>query len=133
MTVFDNKLIVAGLFKNTVNGKSVQNIASFDGTSWNYLGSNETSQGADGKINSLMVVGNRLYIAGDFQNFAGSYTGNIAYYTAANGGWGGIGSPFKGEISTLAYFDNQISVLGKDSLGNVQIRNFKSACPQQKT
>jgi hypothetical protein len=130
MTVFDNKLIVAGLFKNTVNGKSVQNIASFDGTSWNYLGSNETSQGADGKINSLMVVGDRLYIAGDFQNFAGSYTGNIAYYTASNGGWGGIGSPFKGEISTLAYFDNQISVLGKDSLGIVQIRNFKSVWSQ---
>ena len=130
MTVFDNKLIVAGLFKNTVNGKSVQNIASFDGTNWNYLGSNETNQGADGKINALMVVGNRLYIAGDFQNFAGSYTGNIAYYTAANGGWGGIGSPFKGEISALAYYDNQIAALGKDSNSNIQVRTFKSGWSQ---
>lgn len=126
MTVFDNKLIVAGRFNNTVNGKSVNNIASFDGTSWNYLGSSDLSQGADGLINALQVVGNRLYIAGDFQNFAGAYTGNIAYFTAANGGWGGIGSPFAGEITALAYFDNQLAALGKDSWNRAQVRTFKS-------
>jgi len=43
MTVFDNKLIVAGRFNNTVNGKSVNNIASFDGSTWNYLGSSDLS------------------------------------------------------------------------------------------
>ncbi len=126
MTVFDNKLIVAGRFNNTVNGKTVNNIASFDGTSWNYLGSSDLSQGADGLINALQVVGNRLYIAGDFQNFAGSYTGNIAYFTAANGGWGGIGSPFAGEITALAYFDNQLAALGKDSWNRSEVRTFKS-------
>jgi len=126
MTVFDNKLIVAGRFNNTVNGKTCNNIASFDGTSWNYLGSSDLTQGADGLINTLQVVGNRLYIAGDFQNFAGSYTGNIAYYTAANGGWGGVGSPFVGEITALAYFDNQLVALGKDSLNRPEVRTFKS-------
>lgn len=126
MTVFDNKLIVAGRFNNTVNGKSVNNIASFDGSSWNYLGSSDLSQGADGLINALQVVGNRLYIAGDFQNFAGSYTGNIAYFTAANGGWGGVGSPFAGEITALAYFDNQLAALGKDSWNRAEVRTFKS-------
>ncbi len=126
MTVFDNKLIVAGRFNNTVNGKTVNNIASFDGSSWNYLGSSDLSQGADGLINALQVVGNRLYIAGDFQNFAGSYTGNIAYFTASNGGWGGIGSPFAGEITALAYFDNQLAALGKDSWNRAQVRTFKS-------
>ncbi len=126
MTVFDNKLIVAGRFNNTVNGKMCNNIASFDGTSWNYLGSSDLTQGADGLINTLQVVGNRLYIAGDFQHFAGSYTGNIAYYTAANGGWGGVGSPFIGEITALAYFDNQLVALGKDSFNKPEVRTFKS-------
>ncbi len=126
MTVFDNKLIVAGRFNNTVNGKSVNNIASFDGNAWNYLGSSDLSQGADGLINALQVVGNRLYIAGDFQNFAGSYTGNIAYFTASNGGWGGVGSPFAGEITALAYFDNQLAALGKDSWNRAEVRTFKS-------
>jgi hypothetical protein len=94
-------LIVAGLFDNTVNGSPVQNIAAYNGSSWSYLGNSGTTQGTDGVIRSLAVVGNRLYIGGDFQKFAGSSTGNIAYYTAANGGWGGVGSPFAGEILEL--------------------------------
>lgn len=125
MTVFDNKLIVAGLFDNTVNGSPVQNIAAFNGNSWTYLGNSGTTQGTDGVIRSLAVVGNRLYIGGDFQTFAGSSTGNIAYYTAANGGWGGVGSPFVGEILELGVFDGKIAALGKDASGVKRISVFQ--------
>lgn len=125
MTVFDNKLIVAGLFDNTVNGSPVQNIAAYNGSSWSYLGNSGTAQGTDGVIRSLAVVGNRLYIGGDFQNFAGSSTGNIAYYTAANGGWGGVGSPFAGEILELGVFDGKIAALGKNAAGNKKIAVFQ--------
>lgn len=125
MTVFDNKLIVAGLFDNTVNGSPVQNIAAYNGSSWSYLGNSGTSQGTDGVIRSLAVVGNRLYIGGDFQTFAGSTTGNIAYYTAANGGWGGVGSPFAGEILELGVFDGKIAALGKDASGIKKIAVFQ--------
>ena len=125
MTVFDNKLIVAGLFDNTVNGSPVQNIAAYNGSSWSYLGNSGTTQGTDGVIRSLAVVGNRLYIGGDFQKFAGSSTGNIAYYTAANGGWGGVGSPFAGEILELGVFDGKIAALGKDANGSKKIAIFQ--------
>lgn len=125
MTVFDNKLIVAGLFDNTVNGSPVQNIAAYNGSSWSYLGNSGTTQGTDGVIRSLAVVGNRLYIGGDFQTFAGTSTGNIAYYTAANGGWGGVGSPFVGEILELGVFDGKIAALGKDGAGNKKIAIFQ--------
>lgn len=127
MTVFDNKLIVAGLFDNTVGGNPVQNIAAFNGTSWSYLGNSGTTQGTDGVIRSLAVVGNRLYIAGDFQKFAGSSTGNIAYYTAANGGWGGVGSPFAGEVQELGVFNGKIAALGKDGSGKKQIALFQGS------
>jgi hypothetical protein len=125
MTVFDNKLIVAGLFDNTVNGSPVQNIAAYNGTNWSYLGNSGTSQGTDGAIRSLAVVGNRLYIGGDFQTFAGSTTGNIAYYTAANGGWGGVGSPFVGEILELGVFDGKIAALGRDANAAKKIAVFQ--------
>ena len=125
MTVFDNKLIVAGLFDNTVNGSPVQNIAAYNGSSWSYLGNSGTTQGTDGVIRSLAVVGNRLYIGGDFQTFAGTSTGNIAYYTAANGGWGGVGSPFVGEILELGVFDGKIAALGKDGAGIKKIAIFQ--------
>jgi len=125
MTVFDDKLIVAGLFDNTVNGNPVQNIAAYNGKSWSYLGNSGTAQGTDGVIRTLAVVGNRLYIGGDFQTFAGSSTGNIAYYTAANGGWGGVGSPFKGEVLELGVFNNKIAALGKNASGDKQISIFQ--------
>ena len=125
MTVFDNKLIVAGLFDNTVDGSPVQNIAAYNGSTWSYLGNSGTTQGTDGVIRSLAVVGNRLYIGGDFQTFAGTSTGNIAYYTAANGGWGGVGSPFAGEIMELGVFDGKIAALGKDALGKKKISVFQ--------
>ena len=125
MTVFDGRLIVAGKFQSTVNGNSVQNIAAFDGNEWSYLGTNNVDQGANGTIRSLMVVKDRLYIGGDFTRFAGDLTGNIAYYTAANGGWGGIGSPFSGEVLELASFGDQLAAIGKNSFQQNEIRTFK--------
>ncbi len=125
MTVFDGRLIVAGKFYSSVDGNWMENIAAYDGSKWRYLGMNETKQGANGFIRNLLVAGNRLYIAGDFSRFAGDNTGNIAYYTAANGGWGGIGSPFKGPVSEIASFDGNIAALGTDSLGKSEVRLFK--------
>lgn len=106
MTVFNDKLICAGLFSVNLSGNAVNNIVSFDGTKWNFMGKNNSEQGTNGFIHTLLVNGNRLYIGGNFKYFAGSYTGNIAFYTDANGGWGGIGSPFNGAISQLAFFDH---------------------------
>lgn len=125
MTVFDDKLIVAGLFSNTLDGTLVQNIAAFDGKKWSYLGNSGTEQGTDGVINSLAVSGNRLYIAGDFTKFCGTQTGNIAYYTAANGGWGGIGSPFDGEVMELAAYDGKLAAIGLNALGKREVNIFQ--------
>ena len=125
MTVFDNKLVVAGKFLDEINGNIVNNIAIYDGVKgqWGFLGSSNTSQGSDGVIKALQVLGNRLYIAGAFQNFAGTFTGNIAYYTASNLSWGGIGSPYSGKVDQLAVFDNNLAALGYN-LGNPEIRIF---------
>lgn len=126
MTVFDGNLIVAGKFRNSLNGKMVDNIAAYDGSTgeWKFLGASNSEQGTDGTIRSLQVSDKRLYIAGDFQNFAGVFTGNIAYYTASNGGWGGIGSPFTGKVNHLAVYGNKLAALGSDNSGKIQIREF---------
>lgn len=124
MTVYDDKLIVAGRFTNQVNGVDIQNIAAYDGTAWAYLGSSSLEQGTDGAIKSLLVLGSRLYIAGDFQYFASTYTGNIAYYTASNGEWGGIGSPFSGEVLDFATVGSEIYALGQSDVADYEIRKF---------
>jgi hypothetical protein len=125
MTVFDNKLVVAGKFLDALNGTLVNNIATYDGQTgqWGFLGSSNTTQGSDGAINALQAMGNRLYIAGDFQNFAGTFTGNIAYYTASNNTWGGIGSPFKQRVDQLAVYNSKLAALGYNA-GILELREF---------
>lgn len=126
MTVFDGKLIVAGKFRNAFNGNMVDNIAAYDGSNgrWSFLGLSNAEQGTDGTIRCLQAIGNRLYIAGDFQYFAGALTGNIAYYTASNGGWGGIGSPFGLRVNELAAYQGKLAALGLNSYGKTEIREF---------
>lgn len=104
LDVFENKLIVAGKFSSVIGIVNVENIAGFDGLNWKFIGTDNANQGTNGKINKLTVIGDRLYICGNFTQFAGSATGNIAYYTSFNGNWGGIGSPFNAEAFQMASF-----------------------------
>lgn len=126
MTVFDNKLIVAGRFQNTISGNLVDNIAAYDGSKWIYLGKTANKQGTDGDIKTLITEGNRLYIGGDFQNFAGTFTGNVAYYVDSTTPWGGIGSPFAGAVTELASFNNKLAAIGTNALGDNELRIFSS-------
>jgi len=127
MTVFDGKMIVAGKFQNMLGMGVVDNIAAYNGNSWSFLGDSITKQGTDGEINALVVEGDRLYIGGNFQKFAGSVTGNLAYYTATNPTWGGIGSPFSRPVDGLASYNGTLAAI---SLGNItdpaEIRIFKN-------
>lgn len=129
MTVFNKKLIVAGRFQNNVDGALVDNIAAYDGINWSYLGKTAGTQGTDGDIKSLISAGNRLYIAGDFQKFAGTLTGNIAYYVDTSTPWGGIGSPFTGSVQELAYYNNKLAAIGNEisANSNPEVRIFANS------
>ncbi|MCC7299126.1 MAG: T9SS type A sorting domain-containing protein [Bacteroidia bacterium] len=126
MTVFDNRLIVAGRFQNNVNGTLVDNIAAYDGTKWSFLGKNSGQQGTDGDIKTLVTEGNRLYIGGNFQNFGGTLTGNLAYYVDETTPWGGVGSPFGGAIEELASYNNKIAAIGTQVNGDKEVRVFSN-------
>lgn len=126
MTVFDNKLVVAGRFSNNLQNNLVDNLAAYNGSGWSYVGKSTSEQGTDGEIQAMVADGNRLYIAGTFQKFAGINTGNIAFYTENNTTWGGIGSPFTGEVNELASFSGKLAALGTDNNANIEIRTFKS-------
>ncbi len=130
MTVFKDKLIVAGRFQNSLGGGTVQNIVAYDGEKWEFLSEDGSSiQGTNGTINSLVTAGNRLYIGGQFQYFNGDYTGNIVFYTSANGNWGGFGSPYTGtkaRILELASYNGSIAALGLNETGTKEIRIFNN-------
>lgn len=128
MTVWDDKLIVAGKFLDTFSNFEVDNIAAYNGTDWIQLGSNNNNQGTDGIIKSIFPAGNRLYIAGAFNTFGGTATGNIAFYTDNTGNWGGIGSPFSNEVVDLALVGNTLWAMDESSItGKRTIRSFENS------
>lgn len=129
MTVFKDRLVVAGRFSNNVGGGKVQNIVSYNGSKWEFVGQSGSDIGTDGSINCLVSDGKRLYIGGKFKTFNGDWTGNIAFYTDANGGWGGYGSKFIGtgsEVLELAVFNGSIAALGINQHGEKEIRIFNN-------
>jgi len=61
---FDNKLITGGYF-GAAAGKTANNIASWDGTSWSSLGQG-VSGGVLGSIQTLEAYNNQLFAGGDY-------------------------------------------------------------------
>lgn len=127
LAIYDDKLIVAGQFASTLSGNLAENIATFDGGQWNYLGIDNSQQGTNGPISCVMVHENRLYVAGAFTRFAGKLTGNIAFYSKANGEWGGIGSPMDQSVYQLAYFGDTLAALGQTGANEIQVRLFNGS------
>ena len=74
-----NQLFVGGGFTHaSINGNiiSVNNIASWDGTSWNILGTNSTNnevKGVIGFVYALAMNGtNQLFVGGNFSSVDGN-------------------------------------------------------------
>ena len=90
-----NQLFVGGDF-TSVNGYSISAnyVASWNGNSWNILGSNSTNSGVNGSVQTLAMNGtNNLFVGGSFTSVAGNSisANNIAawdgnsWYTIVNG------------------------------------------------
>jgi len=76
LTSFNNELYVGGYF-DTVNGKPMNCIAKWNGTSWSALG---TGISNGGSIAAMAVYNNALYVGGGFDSAGGVYAKNIAMW-----------------------------------------------------
>lgn len=121
MLVYNNELIVAGEF-NEAGGVSATNIATYNGSSWNFLGKALDSQGTNGRITDLAVFNNNLYVAGTFDKFGGNFTGRIAKWTGTI--WGGNGSAFNIGALALSSFNGELYCLGSDVIGETTLKKF---------
>ena len=135
LIVFNNKLIVAGSFSNA-GGNLVNNIASWDGSSWSVLGTGLIGNsafsslcggyvGQNGGVTSMVVFNNELYVGGTFNNAGGVTVKNIAKWNGSN--WsdvlGGVGH--YGVVNSLAVFNNELYVGGNfDTAGVLPVSNI---------
>jgi len=82
LIAYNNELYVGGYF-DTVNGKPVNCIAKWNGTTWSKVGGSiGVSNG--GSIDAMTVYNNSLYVGGGFDSVGGVYAKNIAMWTAPN-------------------------------------------------
>lgn len=124
MVVYNNSLIAAGSFSKA-GGADVSNIAEFDGTNWDFLGSSNSSEGSNGPINALEIINDNLYVAGNFTEVGDQFTGSIARWKTGEG-WGGIGSPFSnGETKYLKSYGTGLVAVGITHTGDSMVRIFK--------
>jgi hypothetical protein len=108
MTIFNNKLIVAGLF-DSINNIKAKNIAQWNGVNWSPVGNNVIDQGVN--INykgvfALEVYNNELYVGGNFTSTLSSQTtSNIVKWNGTN--WStlanGISNCFPSPAQTCKY------------------------------
>lgn len=73
---YNGKLYVGGAF-DTANGRFMNCIAAWDGTTWSSVGS---GIGAGGSVDVMTVFNNSLYVGGGFDSVGGVYAQNIAMW-----------------------------------------------------
>jgi trimeric autotransporter adhesin len=72
LTTLDSKVFATGTFQNANGDPRADNVAWFDGTNWQPLGSNGAGNGPwVGEGSALKVVGRQLYAAGNFTSAGG--------------------------------------------------------------
>ncbi len=92
LAVLGTDVYVGGFF-TTAGGVSASRIAKFDTTTntWSALGSG-VSGGSSITVNALAVIGNDLYVGGQFTTAGGGAASNIARWNLATSTWSAVTS-----------------------------------------
>ncbi len=127
LTVYNGHLIAGGRF-DTAGGQTVNNIARWDGTSWQPLSSGGQI-GLNSTVRALAVFNGHLYAGGDFW-MAGNQTVNsvarwdgTAWQTIVAGGQTGVG----GGVKSMTLWNNKLVVGGFFSTAGGQFANYIAA------
>jgi hypothetical protein len=93
------RVYVGGSLK-TAGGKPVNNVALWDGQSWQPLG-----EGVDGDVRALVAVGDDVYVAGTFTKAGNVAANRVARWNRVSGQWSALGSGINDNVYALAYAD----------------------------
>jgi hypothetical protein len=120
LVVFRGELIAGG-FYGYQEPQVVRGLAAWNGSSWRLLG-----EGVHGRVNSMLAVGDSLYVAGVFDSAGTVPAANIAMWDGT--AWSALGSGIRaqdwnGSVQSLAYFRGRLYAAGFfDSAGGQPAR-----------
>jgi hypothetical protein len=96
-------LYVGGYFFQA-GGKDANSIARWNSASdaWNTLGDDPITNGVQGSVNSLLVSGEQLYVAGSIGAAGEVLVNNLAAWNITTSAWDSLGAGTDGEVTALA-------------------------------
>ncbi|HTB07450.1 MAG TPA: hypothetical protein VK806_10905, partial [Bacteroidia bacterium] len=121
LTIYNGNLIAGGCFEYA-GGALSNNIASWNGTSWQGLAGgtkyNFTSYYNNPIINAVTVYNGNLIAGGGFDTIGGQRALNIAQWNGTS--WSAFGGKCNGQIKQLLVFNGNLIVQGSfDSIGGI--------------
>lgn len=105
ITISGSNVYVGGRFR-TIGPTAANNVAVWNGTSWNALGS-----GTNGLVSAIAISGSNVYVGGQFTSAGGVSVNNIALWNGSSWSTLGTGLTGGGVFGTFVF---AIEVVGTD-------------------
>jgi hypothetical protein len=128
LAVVGNEVFVGGSF-TSAGGVSANFVARFNTqtNTWSTLGTG-SSNGVDGRVNALAVVGNEVVVGGWFTSAGGVSANRVARFNTQTNTWSTLGTGSSngvfGDVYALAVVGNEVVVGGSfTSAGGVSANN----------
>jgi trimeric autotransporter adhesin len=126
LAVSGNTLYVGGDFTTAGSDTNANSIAQWNGSGWSALGSGISGEYLGPTVYALAVLGNTLYVGGDFTMAGGYPATNIAQWNGSS--WlplgSGMGGEYGGDVAALAvsgstlYAGGDFTTAGSDTNAN---------------
>jgi hypothetical protein len=110
LAVVGNEVVVGGFF-TSAGGVSANNVARFNTqtNTWSSLGTG-SSNGVNGRVNALAVVGNEVYVGGNFTSAGGVSANYVARFNTQTNTWSTLGT---GSSNGVNNYVNALAVVGR--------------------
>jgi hypothetical protein len=111
LAVVGNEVVVGGRFTEA-GGVSAIRVARFNTqtNTWSTLGTG-SSNGVDGYVNALAVVGNEVFVGGDFTSAGGVSANNVARFNTQTNTWSSLGTGSSNGVNDYVY---ALAVVGNE-------------------
>jgi hypothetical protein len=121
----DGRHMFAGGYFSEIGGAKATNIAAWDGLRWSALGDGigvyDPSLHLATEVNSIVIVGSRVFVGGRFTNAGSVYAQNIANWDGTR--WSGLGDGLDNIVFELATSDGVLYAGGQFGVAGTAAAN----------
>jgi hypothetical protein len=114
LAVVGNEVVVGGWF-TSAGGVSANRVARFNTqtNTWSTLGTG-SSNGVNGEVRELAVVGNEVYVGGRFTSAGGVSANSVARFNTQTNTWSSLGTGSSNGVSGILAYVYALAVVGNE-------------------